>query len=151
MATCNYHDTLIGIWAVDDSAFYDDETDTFDDDGWWAYCKDIERYLLAPLNEQLSFMRLSLESGYYDSAQIVPIMVDELGHDLSYGDTPYDYDNALCRDTWDMCRSRAIRRYDAELRKIDRYMRKYGPSFGFEHLEILGRFSNGGAVYGRAA
>ena len=78
-------------------------------------------------------------SGYYCGLQL---FVDEL-HD------PNEYDNEDCRWEFDLCRSVAIRRYNSEINKINRELRKLARFYGFDELYCAALFSSGEAVYRR--
>ena len=88
-------------------------------------------------NEDLLFHQISVRSGYYAGMQIFVETV---------GDIPEDCDNSECRYNWDMFRSVAIRKYEAEQRKIRRWMKQTAQYYGMTCLEVAGRFSNGETV-----
>lgn len=94
---------------------------------------------LEEINDELTFHKVELQSGYYYGLQFY---VDEL-HD------PNEYDNDDCRYEFDLCRSVAIRRYESEINKITRRLRRLASGYGFEELCCVGVFSNGEAVYSR--
>ena len=89
------------------------------------------------LNDDLIFHELELKSGYYEGIQI---FVGEL-------ENPHELDNEDCRYYYDMCRSQAIRKYDAEIRRINKWLEKVAVEHGWRKLHCLGVFSNGEAVY----
>ena len=88
-------------------------------------------------NDSLTFHELQFKSGYYDGVQIY---VEEK-------ENPHELDNEDCQYYYDMCRSKAIRKYDSEVRKINRWMEKVAPEYGWRELHCLGIFSNGEAIY----
>jgi hypothetical protein len=88
-------------------------------------------------NNDLIFHKIEIKSGYYDGVQLY---VDEL-------ENPHELDNDDCRYYYDMCRSQAIRKYDAEIRKINKWMEKVATEYGWRKLNCLGVFSNGEAIY----
>lgn len=94
--------------------------------------------LMEEFNETLIFHELKLESGYYDGVQIYVEEKEE---------NPHELDNEDCRYYYDMCRSIAIRKYGAEIRKINKWMDKVATQYGWKELICLGVFSNGEAVY----
>lgn len=93
--------------------------------------------LMEDFNNDLIFHELTFKSGYYDGVQI---FVEEK-------ENPHELDNEDCHYYFDMCRSKAIRKYDAEIRKINRWMEKVATQHGWKGLICLGIFSNGEAVY----
>ena len=93
--------------------------------------------LMEEFSDNLVFHKVYMKSGYYDGIQLY---VEEM-------DNPYELDNSDCRYYYDMCRSQAIRKYDAEIRKINRWMDNVATEYGWRELHCLGIFSNGEAVY----
>lgn len=85
----------------------------------------------------LKFHKVKVLAGYYAGAQIV---FEEI-HD------PNEMDNDDTRYYFDMCRSKAIRAYDAEIRKINRRIDKFCKEGVWEKLGVVGRFSNGETIY----
>lgn len=93
--------------------------------------------VMEDFNNTLTFHEITFESGYYDGVQLY---VEEK-------ENPHELDNEDCKYYYDMCRSQAIRKYDAEVRKINKWMEKVAPEYGWKELHCLGIFSNGEAVY----
>ena len=93
--------------------------------------------VMEKFNYSLDFHHLEFKSGYYDGVQLY---VEEF-------ENPYELDNEDCRYYYDMCRSQAIRKYDAEIRKINKWMEKTAVEYGWRKLNCLGVFSNGEAIY----
>lgn len=91
-------------------------------------------------NEDLLFHQISVRSGYYAGMQIFVETV---------GDIPEECNNSECCYNWDMFRSVAIRKYEAEQRKIRRWMKQTAQYYGMTFLEVVGGFSNGETVYRR--
>ena len=60
---------------------------------------------------------------------------------------PNEYDNIDCRCYFDMYRSVAIRRYNSEVNKLCRVLRRLGAEFGFVELSCVDVFANGEAFY----
>ncbi len=94
--------------------------------------------LMEELNDSLTFHEVQFKSGYYDGLQLFVEEKEE---------NPHELDNEDCRYYYDMCRSQAVRKYDAEIRKINRWMEKTAVEYGWRKLYCLGIFSNGEAVY----
>lgn len=93
--------------------------------------------LMEDFSDSLIFHTLQFKSGYYVGVQVY---VEEK-------DNPHELDNEDCRYCFDMCRSEVIRKYDAEVRKINRWMKKTLPMYGWKELHCVGIFSNGEAIY----
>lgn len=139
MATANFWTMQnFDLYAVDDD-FSDDETDPqiINDmcAGFYHYVEDALN--LDDVNDGLTFHEISLKSGYYCGIQIY----------VNEKDNPHNLDNYETNYYFAMCRSIAIRRYDAEIRKIRRWMEKTLPPLGFMKLHVVARFSNGETFY----
>lgn len=93
--------------------------------------------LMEDFTDTLVFHKLDFKSGYYTGMQIY---VEET-------ENPHELDNEDCNYYFDMCRSKAIRKYDAEIRKINRWLDKVAVEYGWRELYCVGIFSNGEAVY----
>lgn len=91
-------------------------------------------------NEGLLFHKVSIRSGYYAGMQFYVETV---------GDIPEECDNRECRYNWDMFRSVAIRKYEAEQKKIRRWMKQTAQYYGMTCLEVSARFPNGETLYRR--
>lgn len=119
---------------------YDETMDfwmeTFYDDIFHGY--DGFKDLMEDFNDTLTFHKLTFRSGYYTGVQLYVEEKEE---------NPYNLDNEDCHYYYDMCRSAAIRKYDAEIRKINRWMEKVAPEYGWENYVVFGIFSNGEAIY----
>lgn len=123
--TCMY----CGSEYLEEGVFYD-EIDAE------VTCHEIEDRLDA-LNDDLIFHSVSIRSGYYCGVQFY---VEEK-------DDPNDYDNTDCHYHFGFCRSVSIRKYKAEINKINRELKKLADEFFFEKYLCIGRFSNGEAIY----
>lgn len=87
----------------------------------------------------LKFHKVKVLAGYYEGGQIV---FEEIHN-------PNEMDNDDTRYYFDMCRSKAIRAYDAEIRKINRRIDKFCKEGVWSKLGVVGRFSDGSCVYKR--
>ena len=134
------------LYAMHDGAFLE----TAEDDGeysgepffnQWAYDRWSESLGLDALNEGLRFHSVRLMGGYYAHTQLYV----DAKHD------PRGMDNYETNYYFDMCRSKAIRAFEAEVRRIRRWMDKHCPAAGMQKLVCVGIFSNGEAVYEIAA
>ena len=87
--------------------------------------------------------------GWEEQALAAACAIDMV-HSFSeiHDDLP-EMDNEDCRYYFDMYRSVAIRRYNSEVNKVCRSLRKLAKEYGFDELYLRARFSNGEALYGR--
>ena len=92
------------------------------------------------LNRSLLFHKIGIDCGYYYGLQFT---VDE-EHD------PNELDNEDCQYYFDMYRSVAIRRYNSEINKINRLLRRLATMYGFTEMVCTGIFANGEACYAPA-
>lgn len=92
----------------------------------------------------LMFHKITLRSGYYTGVQFYV----EVEHDLT---EDKDYTNDDCHYYFDCCRSVAYRKYEAEIRKINRKLAALGKEYGFQEYVCTARFSNGEAWYDLAS
>lgn len=93
--------------------------------------------VMEELNNDLIFHSMEFKSGYYAGVQLY----------INTMENPHELDNEDCKYYYDMCRSQAIRKYEAEIRKINKWMEKVAVQYGWKKLNCLGVFSNGEAVY----
>ena len=110
---------------------------------------------LDSINENLIFHKIVLKSGYYTGVQFYVEITDDAdsaGFSADNLDDPrYGPDNESCRYYLDMCRSAAIRKYNSELNKVEKLLKKLADNFGFIKLACVGIFSNGEAIYKQIA
>lgn len=118
------YDHAMQLWAED---FYRDI----------EYGHDGFKEVMENFNDELTFHEITFKYGYYEGVQLY---VEEK-------DNPHELDNDDCNYYYDMCRSKAIRKYDAEIRKINKWMDKVATEYGWRELHCLGIFSNGEAIY----
>ena len=129
MATANFiYNENFPIVAISDEQYEE----------FFSDCEDMEDFvadLFKPLN--LVFFRPKLSPGYYEGVQILFEVVGD-PNEMSNDETQYWFG---------MCRSKAIRAYDVEVRKINRRIDKLVECSFWMKLSIRGRFSNGECVY----
>lgn len=139
MSTPNFHmmkNFDLFVKAYEPEEEYDEfEAEFFYDDIFQGY--DGFKDVMEELNDNLTFHKIEFESGYYSGVQLY---VEEK-------ENPHELDNEDCRYYYDMCRSQAVRKYDAEIRKINKWMNKTAVEYGWRKLHCLGVFSNGEAIY----
>ena len=137
MSTANfYNDEFFDLYVWDseqeDACYYD------------RILEDEINYAEKKLKKSLDFFEISLKAGYYEGAQL---LVKENCYCREYGN-PYEIDNEDCKYQWDLCKSRAIRKYESEKNFINRkFLPVLAEFLGMKKLYCLGRFSNGEAVY----
>ena len=93
------------------------------------------------INDGLLFFNVKMELGHYSGAQF---LVEELYDDIS------EMSNEYTQDHFGLCKSKAMRKYESEKRKIVSELRKL-KKCGYEELECVAIFSNGEAVYEKVA
>ena len=149
MGTCNFNSmTNFDLWAVSSSRFYskccpechyhqdgdecelcgadlaDIEPD-FDELAEMFFYEDILQDL-EEVNDGLLFHEISIESGYYDGLQLY-VTLTHAADNAGFTDNGPEYaDNESTRYYLDLCRSAAIRKYEAEQRKVNRILAKVG-------------------------
>lgn len=158
MGTCNYisqnnFDLYVISYEVDEEYIKEyEEVNGYEFDEEWdcqIFYEDIYREaerLANKLNEELMFYQIEIRSGYYDGLQTIIQGTDWYD---SYYDIE-DVSNDDCHYYFDMCRSKAIRKHNAEVNKINKKLLPlFEKELGFDHIRCIGVFSNGEAVYER--
>ena len=170
MGTCNFNSmNNFDLWAVGSDRFYSkrcpeceyhqdgDECELcgadlssidpeFDELEEMFFYEDILRDL-EEINAGLLFHEISIESGYYDGLQLY-VTLSHAADNAGFTDAGPEYaDNESTRYYLDLCRSAAIRKYEAEQRKVNRILAKIGRAYGMDKLAIYARFSNGETWY----
>ena len=100
-------------------------------------------YKRQDINYDLMFHKIQVKGGYYCGIQLYV----EVEHDLE----EEDYSNDDCHYYFDCCRSVAYRKYQAEVRKINRLLATLGKKYDFQEYVCTARFSNGEAWFGLAS
>lgn len=149
MGTCNF------VTQSDfDLYIYDEDLDnTLDEDEAWVQYDfsmscvyEQSKRLANNLSEQLMFYNIEIRSGYYTGFQTQLVATDWQAQVECFE----QLDNEDCHYYFDMCRSKALRKYKAEVNKINRrILPKFKKQLGFEQIKLIGVFSNGEAVYQR--
>ena len=170
MGTCNFNSMAnFDLWAVGSDRFYSkrcpeceyhqdgtecelcgadlsDIEPEFDELEEMFFYEDILRDL-EEINAGLLFHEISIESGYYDGLQLY-VTLTHAADNAGFTDAGPEYaDNESTRYYLDLCRSVAIRKYEAEQRKVNRILAKIGRAYGMDKLAIYARFSNGETWY----
>jgi hypothetical protein len=105
---------------------------------------------LEDINRGLLFHEISIKSGYYEGQQLYVTLTNAADHAGFTENGPEYADNESTRDYLDLCLSAAIRKYEAEQRKVNRILAKIGRAYGMDKLAIYARFSNGETWYTKA-
>lgn len=93
---------------------------------------------------KLGFFEIELLGGHYSGCQL---KVNEDYYCRTYGN-PIDRDNEGCKYQWDLCRSRAVKKYESEKRFLNKkFLPAVADYLGFRKLLCVGMFSNGEALY----
>lgn len=139
MSTPNFHnmenfDLFVKVYEPEEDSDRFEEMFFYEDifEGYDGF-KDV----MEEFSDNLTFHKIDFKSGYYEGIQLY---VEEL-------ENPHDLDNEDCRYYYDMCRSQAVRKYEAEIRKINKWMEKVATEYGWMKLHCVGIFSNGEAIY----
>ena len=144
MGTCNYttqRDFDLYIYDID---FEDEIQYQFDMD----YTYNDAKALARRLSEDLMFYKLTIKGGYYSGIQT---FVEPLEW-YTYYDNIEHIDNEDSYYYFDMCRSKALRKHQAEVNKINKKLLPlFEKELGFDHIRCIGVFSNGEAIYERVA
>ncbi len=172
MATSNFYSMQnFSLWAISDSEFYTKrcpecycsaETDadvcsecntdlSGIDPDFDEYSADEFRYdLLNTIdteNENFVFHKITIRAGYYDGLQLYVNLTSDADQAGFTENGPEYVDNESARYYLDMFRSQAIRKYQAEQRKVEKALDRIGRAHGMEKLAIYARFSNGETWY----
>jgi hypothetical protein len=144
---CEYHQDgdiceLCGADLADVETEFDELAEMF-------FYEDILRDL-EEINTGLLFHEISIESGYYEGLQLYVSLTHAADHAGFTENGPEYADNESTRYYLDLCRSAAIRKYEAEQRKVNRILAKIGRAYGMDKLAIYARFSNGETWYTKA-
>lgn len=144
MSTCNFvtqsdFDLYIYDEDLDDTLNEDVAIAEYDFSMTCVY--EESRRLAKELSKELIFHDIEIEAGYYAGIQTFV---------KGYYDDIEQLDNDDCHYHFDMCRSKAIRKYKAEVNKINKKLLPlFKKEIGFDHIECVGVFSNGEAIYQR--
>ena len=172
MGTCNFNSmTNFDLWVVGNERFYNkccpecfitnlDDAETceecgadlsdvsaeFDDQAESFFYEDITQDLEKE-NAGLLFHEITIESGYYEGLQLY-VSLTHAADNAGFTDNGPEYvDNESTRYYLDLCRSAAIRKYEAEQRKVNRILEEISRAYGMCKLGIYARFSNGETWY----
>lgn len=97
------------------------------------------------INKTLEYFTVEVKDGYYCDLQFVVRTYEDLDFDR---ESPYCIDNEDAHYYFDECRSKVLRKTDAEQRKIYKWLKNLKKQ-GYTELGCDGVFSNGEAIYSR--
>ena len=97
------------------------------------------------INEKLNYFKVEVQDGYYCDVQFVVRTYEDLDFDR---ESPYCIDNEDAHYYFDECRSKVLRKTDAEQRKVYKWLKSLKDE-GYTELACDGVFSNGEAIYSR--
>ena len=144
MGTCNYitqsdFDLYIYDENLDETLDENEAVANYDFSMMYAY-KEAER-LAGELSSILMFHNIKIKSGYYTGIQTY---VESYCNDIE------QLDNEDCQYYYNMCRSKTIRKYNAEVNRINKkFLPLFKKELGFDRIICVGVFSNGEAIYER--
>jgi len=95
-----------GCSACDYTTKDKDELETEFDEIAYQIDTELIEHNLNEFNDELSFFKVVLHSGYYRGVQTL----------VECENDPHELDNSDCHYCWDMCRSKAIRKHESEQR-----------------------------------
>lgn len=147
MSTCNFEtmkDYPLIVFCPDFD--YDDMKKDYENEVQLTY--DVEyaemQRLADKINDELVYHTVGVKSGYYDGLQFIVSTYEDLDFDR---DSSYCIDNEDAHYYFDECRSKVLRKAEAEVRKIRKWLKSLKNSYGYLELDCAGVFSNGEAVY----
>lgn len=116
------------------------------DADYWDFEEAVE--IAKRFTDGLTFHTVTIEGGYYYGFQFI---VDEaFSHSFDLDkESVYCISNEEAHDYFGMCRSEALRKADAEKRKIRKWLESFENENGYEILVRTAMFSNGEAIYER--
>ena len=160
MGTCNYisqadFDLYTIEYNVDEEYIkeYEEINECEFDEEWDSqiFYEDMYREaerLANKLNDELIFYEIDIKDGYYCGLQTIIKGTDW----NDYYFEVEDMDNEECYYYFDMCRSKALRKHQAEINKINKKLLPlFEKELGFDHIRCIGVFNNGEAIYERVA
>ena len=96
-------------------------------------------------NKELKYHEVEVRSGYYSGTQFY---IEFNNRDFNNAE---DMENEDTQYHYGMCRSKFLRKYNAEVKRICKWLDKMVADYGYTKLACLGHFSNGAAVYQKIA
>lgn len=171
MGTCNFHSMEnFDLWAVSNARFYSKfcpacncgglDGDTceicgadlsvisaeYDEIIAEEFCNDLETRCQEE-NKNLKFFEISVKSGYYDGLQLFVDLTQDANNAGFTERGPEYLENDDAHYYFDMCRSKCVRAYESEMRRVNKILAKIGAAYGLDKLGIFARFSNGETWY----
>ena len=114
---------------IEEKLYYESEVENF---------KWLMNHYLKQKQKMLEFCSIELIGGYYAGVQTYVDILDD----------PREMDNEGCQYYFGICRSKAIRKLESEIKFINTKLLPYiRDNSSFEKLYCVGVFSNGEAIY----
>lgn len=145
MSTANFYTMEnFPLYCIGDDAFYyeDEEGKEYYDEDEAQYFYDNLTEILEGINNNLLFHKITLKSGYYSGMQFY---VEEIHDTLE--DLKKYWNNEDCKYQFDLCKSQTIRKYQSEINKINKILKKLAKEHGFNKYGVSAKFSNGEVWY----
>lgn len=159
MSTPNFEPMKYGMpLIIAETPCYDDMKEQYEEDTGEEYDEDIYcmdcqfiaedmQNLADEINDTLEYFTVEVHDGYYSDLQFIVNQVYETMFDLDK-DSKYCIDNEDAHYYFGECRSKVLRKADAEKRKVYKWLKSLKDQ-GYTELRCDGVFSNGEAVYSR--
>ena len=158
MGTCNYiSQSDFDLYTIEYSKPTQEEIENFMIETGEIFDEDFDceifyddtyrqaEWLAESINKELTFYEIRIKCGYYDGIQTFVGQTD-----WDYYNNIEDMDNDACQYYFGMCRSKAIRKHNAEVNRINKKLLPlFEKKLGFDHIRCVGVFSNGEAIYER--
>ena len=157
MSTPNFEFMKYGMpLIIAETPCYDDMKEQYEEDTGEEYDEDIYcmdcqfiaedmQNLADEINDTLEYFTVEVQDGYYSDLQFIVNQVYENMFDLDK-DSKYCIDNEDAHYYFGECRSKVLRKADAEKRRIYKWLKSM-KKLGYIELNCDGVFSNGEAVY----
>ena len=157
MSTPNFEFMKYGMpLIIAETPCYDDMKEQYEEDTGEEYDEDIYcmdcqfiaedmQCLADEINDTLEYFTVEVQDGYYSDLQFIVNQVYENMFDLDK-DSKYCIDNEDAHYYFGECRSKVLRKADAEKRRIYKWLKSM-KKLGYIELNCDGVFSNGEAIY----
>ena len=157
MSTPNFEFMKYGMpLIIAETPCYDDMKEQYEEDTGEEYDEDIYcmdcqfiaedmQNLADEINDTLEYFTVEVQDGYYSDLQFIVNQVYENMFDLDK-DSKYCIDNEDAHYYFGECRSKVLRKADAEKRRIYKWLKSM-KNLGYIELNCDGVFSNGEAIY----
>lgn len=122
------------------------ETEEYEfDDALYEETKDF----IDTLNKQLKYFKIRLQDGYYAGVQTIVDDIDPYYDLIDFLNYPNDYDGKCLHSHFGYNKYILTRMLKREINLINNTLLPQLKDYNFEHLRVVGRFSNGETIYER--